>query len=430
MSMPAVESNPGTAPPLLQGVKVLTLEQVHALPWGTAFLADLGARVIRIESVQHMQDRRAGPFAGGKAGSGAWWNEGGNLAYFGTRNKQSLCLDVTQPAGKDVFLKLVEQCDIVTDNFRPGTMSRLGFDHDSLARVNPRIITLSSTAYGHSGPWRRAGSRARTVDAACGMSYLTGYEDGPSLRASNNYMDHSTGNNVAYALLLALYRRNRTGKGMRIDLSMQETGISCIGPAILEAQRGIRRPRLGCGHLWKSPHNVYPCAGHDRWIVIAVASDPQWVALKEAMGQPAWAREPRFDTVPGRWQHRHALDEQLARFTATQDDKALMGSLQARGIPAGAVLTAADLVEDPHLRSRRFLQTFEREPRSSVGPRTYAGRPFRIPGMPMAIRQAAGLGEHNEVVLREVAGLSASEIQALAEAGVIADRPRADEQAP
>jgi benzylsuccinate CoA-transferase BbsF subunit len=424
-----MQANANAASPLLQGVKVLTLEQVHALPWGTAFLADLGAQVIRIESVQHMQDRRAGPFPGGKAGP-EWWNDGGNLAYFGLRNKHSLCLDVAHPAGKEVFLKLVAKCDVVTDNFRPGTMSRLGFDHDSLARVNPRIITLSSTAYGHTGPWRRAGSRARTVDAACGMSFLTGYEGGPSLRASNNYMDHSTGNNVAYALLLALYRRNRTGQGMRIDLSMQETGVSCIGPAILEAQRGIARPRLGCAHLWKSPHNVYPCAGHDRWIAIAVATDRHWIALKETMGRPAWAEEARFDTVPGRWQHRHALDGQLAHWTATQDDKALTALLQARGIPAGSALTAADLVEDAHLHTRQFLQTFERTPHASTGARTYAGRPFRIPGMPMAIRQVAALGEHNAVVLREVAGLSAGEIQALADAGVVADRPRADEQTP
>jgi len=173
----------------LKGIRVLTLEQVHALPWGTAFLADMGAQVIRIESVEHLQDRKAGPFVSGKAGA-EWWNEGANLAYFGTRNKESLCLEVTKPAGKDVFLKLVKQCDIVTDNFRPGTMQRLGFDHESLARVNPRIITLSSTAYGYTGPWAKAGSRARTVDSVCGMSYLTGFEGGPSQRASNNYMDH------------------------------------------------------------------------------------------------------------------------------------------------------------------------------------------------------------------------------------------------
>ena len=129
-------------------------------------------------------------------------------------------------------------------------MQRFGFDHESLSSINPKIITLSSTAFGYTGPWRRAGSRARTVDAACGLSSLTGYEGGPSLRASNNYMDHSVGNNVAYALLLALYHRRKTGIGMRIDLTMQETGVSAIGPAILEAQRDITRQRIGCSHIW------------------------------------------------------------------------------------------------------------------------------------------------------------------------------------
>ena len=413
------------APPLLDGVRVLTLEQVHALPWGTAFLADLGAQVIRIESVAHLQDRKAGPFPNGKPGA-KWWNEGGNLAYFGTRNKQSLCLEVTQPAGKEVFLELVKNCDIVTDNFRPGTMRRLGFDHDSLARVNPRIITLSSTAYGHSGPWSSAGSRARTVDSVCGMSYLTGFEGGPSLRASNNYMDHSTGNNVAYALLLALYRRKRTGKGMRIDLSMQETGVSCIAPAILEAQRGIARPRLGCAHLWKAPHNVYPCAGHDRWIAITVSDDAEWAALKRVMGAPAWAHDARYDSVQSRWNHRQELDQQISEWTATQDDKALTTVLQANGVCAGAVLTAADLVDDPHLKARGFLQQIER----AGGTRTLSGRPFRIPGVPMAIRHVADLGEHNEAVLKEVAGLSREKISALAKDGVISSRPRAEEKAP
>ena len=418
-----------SGPALLQGVKVLTREQVHALPWGTAFLADMGAQVIRVESADHLQDRKAGPFPSGKPGE-EWWNEGGNLAYFGTRNKQSLCMNVTHPAGKEIFLKMVKQCDIVTDNFRPGTMRRYGFDHESLAAINPRIITLSSTAFGHSGPWSKAGSRARTIDAMCGMSALTGYEGGPSLRASNNYMDHSTGNNVAYALLLALYRRNKTGKGVRIDLTMQETGVSCIGPAILETQRGITRPRLGCAHLWKSPHNVYACAGKDRWIAIAVASNAEWTALKQAMSNPAWAQDARYDVLQSRWQHRHELDKKLAEWTATQDDKALMASLQARGICAGAVLTAADLVNDPHLRQRGFLQDYNREGSATVGVRTYAGRPFRVPGVAMAIWHTARMGEHNNAVLQQVAGLSPGEITALAEQNVLYTRPRTGEKVP
>jgi benzylsuccinate CoA-transferase BbsF subunit len=414
---------------VLEGIRVLTLEQVHALPWGTGFLADLGAQVIRIESIDHLQDRKAGPFADGRPGK-EWWNEGGNLAYYGTRNKQSLCLDVTDPKGKEVFLRLVKNCDVVTDNFRPGTMQRFGFDHESLAQINPRIITLSSTAYGYTGPWRRAGSRARTVDAACGLSYLTGYEGGPSMRASNNYMDHSVGNNVAYALLLALYHRNRTGKGMRIDLTMLETGVSAIGPAILEAQRGIKRPRLGCSHLWKAPHNVYPCRGEDRWIAIVVSEDSEWQLLKQFMGNPSWAEDPRFDSALGRWKHRHELDGHLADWTGTQDNLELMRELQNPGISAGAALTAQDLVSDPHLKERGYFLEFTNTRSPAAGSKIFAGRPFRIPGIPMKIQSAAALGEHNAEVLRDVAGLPKSEIEELAGEGVISARPKPEEPVP
>jgi len=414
---------------VLEGVRVLTLEQVHALPWGTSFLADLGAQVIRVESLVHLQDRKAGPFPGGKP-SREWWNEGGNLAYFGTRNKQSICLEVATPQGKEVFLKLARNCDIVTDNFRPGTMERFGFDHESLAKLNPKIITLSSTAYGYTGPWRRAGSRARTVDASCGMSYLTGYENGPSYRASNNYMDHSVGNNVAYALLLALYQRNKTGKGMRIDLTMQETGVSAIGPAILETQRGITRSRLGCGHLWKSPHNVFPCRGSDRWIAIAVSTDKEWQGLRQAMDEPLWATDPRFDTAQGRWRHRHRLGEFLSEWTRTKDDQELMNHLQSNGVSAGAVLTAEDLVANPHLGERGYIEEFENINAPNAGTRKYAGRPFHLPEIPFNIRHVAALGEHNVETLRDVAGLRDDEIATLADEGVISTQPLPTETPP
>ena len=414
---------------VLDGVRVLTLEQVHALPWGTGFLADLGADVIRVESPDHLQDRKAGPFPGGQAGE-EWWNEAGNLVYYGTRNKRSLCMDVTNPRGKEVFLKLVEKTDIVTDNFRPGTMQRFGFDHDSLSAINPSIITLSSTAYGYTGPWRRAGSRARTVDAACGLSFLTGYEGGPSMRASNNYMDHSVGNNVAYALLLALYQRKRTGKGMRIDLTMLETGVSAVGPAILEAQQGMTRDRLGCAHWWKAPHNVYPAKGDDRWIAIVVSSDEEWARLKVAMGSPGWADEDRFATALSRWHNRHALDELVAEWTSQHDDLELAQRLQRQSITAGSCMTAQNLVNDPHLQARDYMWEFPNPQAPEVGPRVFAGRPFRDPGNPMSITRVAGLGQDNSEVLSDLAGLSSSDIEGLEAEGVIFGSPRPEESRP
>ena len=265
------------------------------------------------------------------------------------------------------------------------------------------------------------------MDAACGLSYLTGYEGGPSARASSNYMDHSAGNNLAYALLLALYHRQKTGKGMRIDLSMQETGVSAIGPAILEAQRSISRPRLGCAHIWKAPHNVFPCYGEDRWIAIAVSTDAEWLGLRKAMAEPSWAIESRFDTAPGRWAHRHDLDERLGQWTSTQDAQDLMVHLQQHGVAAGAVLTAEELVSNPHLQERRYLQEFRNEPAPLIGSRVYTGRPFQIPQIPVEIRRVAALGEDNAHVLRELAGLSDGEIQTLAEEGVISTRPKPTE---
>jgi benzylsuccinate CoA-transferase BbsF subunit len=369
-----------------------------------------------------MNDRRSGPFPDGEPGE-EWWNEGGTFAYW-ARNKESLCLDVTQPLGKEVFQRLVAQSDIVTDNFRPGTMLRLGLDHDSLTKIKPDIITLSCTAYGHTGPWRAYGARARTVDAVCGLSYLTGYEGGESIRASSNYMDHTGGLNVAYALLLALHRRRKTGKGARIDLSMYETGVSCIAPAILETQRGITRPRLGTAHAWKAPHNVYRCQGDDRWVVITVSSDDEWQRLKTAMGNPPWAMQPRFDTVPGRWQHRRELDECLGQWTAAHDNEALTHLLQAHGVPAGGVLTARDLVANAHLRERGYFEVFTNENAPRVGPRIYAGRPFRIPNIPEALTLVSALGQHNAQILREVAKLSDEEVRLLLDAGIIATRPK------
>jgi benzylsuccinate CoA-transferase BbsF subunit len=238
-------------------------------------------------------------------------------------------------------------------------------------------------------------------------------------------MDHTGGLNIAYALLLALYQRRKTGKGMRLDLSMYETGVSCIGPAILEAQRGMARPRLGTAHLWKAPHNVYPCQGTDRWIAISVSNDAEWECLKTVMGAPPWAAEPHFATAPGRWQHRQELDAHLGQWTATHDNQELMHLLQAHGIPAGAVLTAADLVANPHLQERGYLEVFTNDNAPRVGPRVYAGRPFRTqPEPPVALRLVAALGQHNMQLLHEVAGLTEANIQRLVEAGVIASRPQ------
>jgi benzylsuccinate CoA-transferase BbsF subunit len=211
---------------------------------------------------------------------------------------------------------------------------------------------------------------------------------------------------------------------MRIDLSMYETGVSCIAPAVLEAQRGMTRPRLGTAHLWKAPHNVYPCRGADRWITISVANDVEWQRLRQAMAEPAWAMAPCFDTVGGRWQHRQELDAGIAQWTAQYNDQELTHLLQQHGVAAGAVLTAQDLVTNLHLRQRQYFDVFTNEQAPRVGPRVYAGRPFRCSAMPVRLHLVSALGQHNLQVLREVAELSDADIQRLIDAEIIAAQPR------
>ena len=199
-------------------------------------------------------------------------------------------------------------------------------------------------------------------------------------------MDHTGGLNVAYALLLALYRKRKTGKGARIDLSMYETGVSCIAPAVLEAQRGVSRPRLGPSHLWKTPHSVYPCRGDDRWIAITVSNDDEWHALRRAMGEPGWAADGSLDTAQIRRARRAELDAHIAEWTAGQDSQELFHLLQSHGVPAGPVNTARDLVSDDHLWERGYFEVFDNPTAPRVGPRVFAGRPFRAPGIPALAR--------------------------------------------
>ena len=412
---------------LLEGVRIIALEQVMVLPYATAILADMGAEVIRVEHPEHLDDRRMGPWPDNAPGE-EWWNGGGTFAYW-NRSKKSICLDVYTARGQELFLKLVRLSDIVVDNFRTGTMERLGFDHASLAKVKPDIITLTSNAFGSTGPYRSYGSRARTIDSFCGLSYISGYEGGPALRASSNYMDHTGALHNAFTLLLAIYHKRKTGKGMRLDSSMYETGIQCIGPALLEVQRGILQERTGSAHpYWKAPYNVYPTKGNDQWIAICVSSDEEWAHLKEAMELPEWACDSRFDTVLGRWELRKELDRRLGGWTSQTDHIPLMHQLQQRGIPAGAVHSAGELVDDPHLGERDYFAFIGPEEATNSGIKRYAGRafadrPFRMPKVETRMRPGPDLGEHNQEILGGLLGLSKEEIVRLAEEGILLDRP-------
>jgi len=418
---------------LLDGVRILALEQLMVLPYGTAMLGDMGAEVIRVEHPDHIIDRRMGPWPDNSMNE-QWWNGQGGYANW-NRSKKSVCMDVFTPKGKELFLELVKKSDIVVDNFRTGTTLRLGLDHDSLAKVKPDIITLTCNAFGSTGPYKAYGSRARTIDSFCGLSYITGYEGGASLRASGNYMDHNGGLGNAYSLLLAIYHKRKTGKGLRIDASMYEFGSQCIGPAMLEVQNDMFQERVASAHpYWKAPYNVYPCKTKDRWVAICVSNDEEWKNLKTAIGAPGWADESRFDTVIGRWENRKTLDDLLSEWTRQQDHLEAATKLQEHRVPAGAVHNAEELISDPHLSERDYFDTVRPENATNVGSHSYAGRaftgrPFRIPEIPTPMGPAPDMGEHNRDVLQGLLGLSDQDIEQLEADGILWNGPSAAELA-
>ncbi|GBD11227.1 Succinyl-CoA--L-malate CoA-transferase beta subunit [bacterium HR23] len=407
----------------LQGVRILSVEDYLQLPWCTVILADMGAEVIRVESLARVETRTMGPYPDNRPGQ-RFWDQGG-IHHLWNRNKRSLTLDLTKPQGVDASKRLVAISDVVAENNRAGVMERFGLDYEALRQVKPDIIMLRTTGYGQTGAWRRYGAFARTVDAVTGLSHLTGYKGGPPVRANPSYMDITAAWNNALVILMALHYRRRTGKGVFIDMSMYETGISCIGVALLEYQTsGTYPPRMGNAHRWMVPHGCYPCAGQDEWVTIAVRTEEEWKRLCQVMGRPDLLEDPRFATYEARWANQDALDALIARWTRTLDKRTVMLRLQEQGIPSASVFHAKDLLTDPHFRQRGFFERYTHPPEvEGVGTRVYTVRPYQFSRSRGSIRFIARLGEHNRPVLADLLGYSPEAIAEMELAGVIGTEP-------
>lgn len=415
---------------ILEGVRIISVEQVLQLPWATMLLAEMGAEVIRVESTTRVQTREMRPFPENRRGE-KWWNQSGHYSYF-ARNKKSLTLDLQRPRAVELFKELVKVSDVVAENNRPDVMDRLGLGWETLRAIKPDLIMLGSTGYGQTGPWRRMGAFGRCIQPMSGLYHFIGYEDGPPVGFEDNDADVNTGWNNALAILIALHHRRRTGEGMYIDMSMYETNINCIAPALLGMQmRSSPYRRLGNAHHAMAPHGCYRCAGTDEWVAIAVSSDDEWRTLTAVMGRPELATDGRFADAMSRWRHRRELDDLLEAWTLGQDKKAVMQRLQEAGVPAGAVMKAPDLFADQHLKARGYFEWFAHSPdREGVGCRPYPGRPYRFSKTPGSIRFVATLGEHNREILGGLLGLTEKEIEELEREQIIGTVPAAAQTGP
>jgi benzylsuccinate CoA-transferase BbsF subunit len=398
----------------LQGIRVCDFTWVWAGPFCTMQLAHLGAEVIKIETSRRSDTvRRLPSYADNVAGL----NRAG---YFNQYNqgKLSVGLDLATPEGRDVALRLASVSDVVAENFAPGVLARLGLDYESIKRVKPDIIMISLSGYGSTGPLAPYISYGPAQVPMSGLSALTGHAGGPPVQVGVSYGDPNGGIHGAFAVLAALWHRQRTGEGQYIDESQWEAAVTMLGEAVMEqVMNGRQPPRAGNRDPVDSPAGAFRCAGEDAWVAIECRTDAEWAALCRAMGNADLANDPRFRTAPSRKANEDALEALVTAWTVQHDRWEITRTLQAMGVAAFPSMSAADLTDDPHLNERGIFVELEH---SEVGVRRHVGIPYKMSGTPVAVRSPAPcLGQHTDQVLREILKMPDDEIAVLRAKGVL-----------
>lgn len=390
----------------LQGVRVVELSKVWAGPYAGKLLAYLGAEVIKVESLESLDVTRSFGVS-----------DRHKSPAFQSVNPQKLSvqLNTKTPRGVALVLELLRRADVLVENLRPGAMRRQGLGYGAVCRVRPDIVYVSMGMYGSEGPLREHTGYAPSFAALGGLSALVGYEGRPPAGMNVRYGDSTYGTAAAYAALVALLHRRRSGQGQFIDVSAVECMSGMIGDSLLaHAMNGLVPQSAGNRHPEQAPHGVYPCRDGE-WLSLAVPSESCWHALAEAMAQPQLARHPCFCGLAQRKANEAELDRRIAQWTAQHDARELAAGLQRRGIAAARSLSSVDLVSDAHLQARGLYREVRDEQgsgKATVGPSWKMSRPAAIADA------APRLGQHNAQVLGGILGLSAQEQQRLAAAGI------------
>jgi crotonobetainyl-CoA:carnitine CoA-transferase CaiB-like acyl-CoA transferase len=407
-----------TQPLPLEGIRIVDFTAYWAGPLPTAIMADLGAEVIKVESIQRPDQFRIVAIPGDPA-------EVYELSppFNATnRNKLGLTLDLARPDGLRLFKELVRRSEAVVQNYSPRVMPQLGLSYESLREVNPAIVMTSVSGFGQEGPWRDYVSFAAIGEALSGISGLSGYTGEGALIHGVGVSDPFAGYLAAFTTLAAVHHARATGEGRHVDVSQLEASMQYIADALIELEfTGRRRERATIDDSAMAPHGAFPARGEDAWVALSIATEEQWRALLAAMGNPGWASDARFATPLLRRRNREALHERVAEWTARFDRHDLARDLQSRGIPAAPVLAPSDLVKDPGLESAGFFQYVEHK---AAGRHPYPSFPARIDGEHPPIRRVGPmLGEDNRYVLSKILGLSDAEISRLEAAKIIGTRP-------
>ena len=415
----------------LEGIRVVDVTAVWAGPHCTMLLADWGAEVIRVESIQVLQPSTRGHMARPPKEmprlTMSWgstypdWDPGERpwnrypIFQSHARNKLSVTADLTTPEGQDLFRQLIRVADVFVENNVPSTIERLHLTYEELVETRPDLIALRMPAYGLSGKYKNYRSYGVQLEGTAGHTWLRGYPDlDPSARDDVYLGDAAAGVSGAFAVLGALRHRRRTGKGQLIEFAQAENFIPYLGEAIMDyTMNGRVHETLGNRHPTKAPNGVYPCKGADRWVTISVGNDAEWRGLRQAMGDPAWAKAPLFSNSVARWKNQDELDRQLTEWTAQRTPDDAVKCLQGAGVPAGAVLDDADLLRDPQINSMNYFKEFTHV---DTGTHKYPGLMWSTENVENELRTPpCRLGEHNEAVYKDLLAYSDEEYVRLEE---------------
>lgn len=394
----------------LEPIVVLDLTHVLSGPYCTMLLADLGARIIKVEPPCGESTRKL--FADDPKNS-----LHGMGAYFLTlnRNKESICIDLKSEAGLALFYELVKRADVVVNNLAPGVPTRLKIDHERLSAINPRIITCSITGFGETGPFPDRPAFDQVAQGMSGGMSITGLPGGQPLRAGIPIGDLGGGIFAAIGILTALEARHQTGRGQHVDISMLDVQISLLNyMATMFFLSGENPGPLGNGHFLHVPYNTYPTK--DRWLIIAVIADATWRNLVEALGIEE-LHNPEFLTQPGRWKHRDFINEVIASAVANETCDVWLERLTLHRVPCAPVNDFEHALNDPQIRSRNMVVRVAHPQGGSV---EMPGNPVKLSDMAVeSFMPPPLLGQDTSSVLRVLLGKSDDDISSLRRMGAI-----------
>jgi benzylsuccinate CoA-transferase BbsF subunit len=399
----------------LEGIRVTDFTWAWAGPYCTLQMAHMGAEVIRIESQKRPCVSRLIPsFADDVPGP----NRAG---YFNQYNqgKKSLQLDLSRPEGVDIVKKLVIKSDIVVQNFSAGAIDRMGLGYETLKQIKSDIIMISICGYGQTGPERQYMGYGPASVPLAGISSLTGYRDLGPAEVGISYGDPNGGVFGAFAAMAALAYRQRTGKGVHVDLALWEALLVLMPEGLLDFAMNKSQPeRDGNRDRWMSPHGCFKCRGDDdKWVTIACDSESEWCALCQAMDKPELATDKRFANVTARKANEEMLEEIVSSWTKERDRWDVTEVLQQAGVAAFPSMSNKDLATNPHLSARGYLVQRDHP---EVGKRIHAGIPWQMSKTPCEVRAAAPQrGQHTDYVLYEILGMSDAEVQKLRKGQVL-----------